>query len=54
MYICVGTTVKSPCGRTGHVISVDRENKIAVVSANTRVFTEKINNLKVASYREVE
>lgn len=53
-YVCEGTIVKSLVGREGKVIGVDRKNKIAVIHTGTTSYTEKLENLRVVSYKEVK
>lgn len=52
-FICVNTIVQTP-NKSGLVISVDREKKIAVVRSKDGFFTEKFENLSVVSYKEVK
>ena len=53
-YVCDGTTVKVRDGRTGKVICVDRNIKIAVVYTGKAFISTKIENLEVISYKEVK
>lgn len=53
-YVCDGTTVKMRDGRTGKVICVDRNIKIAVVYTGKAFISTKIENLEVISYKEVK
>lgn len=53
-YICEGTIVKSTYFNEGKVIGVDRKNKIAVIRCGMSFLTEKFENLKVVSYKEVK
>lgn len=53
-YVCKGTIVKTLNGRDGKVIGVDRKNKIAVIYSGKTSFTEKLENVRVVSYKEVK
>ena len=53
-YVCEGTIVKTLNGRDGKVIGVDRKNKIAVIYSGKTSFTEKLENVRVVSYKEVK
>lgn len=53
-YICEGTIVKTLNGRDGKVVGVDRKNKIAVIYNGKTSFTEKLENVRVVSYKEVK
>ena len=49
-YVCDGTIVRMRDGRTGKVICVDRNAKIAVVYTGKASISTKIENLEVISY----
>lgn len=49
-YVCEGTLVKTNTNREGEVISVDRVNKIVIVTTGTGVFSENLNDITVISY----
>lgn len=53
-YVCEGTIVKSTRGREGLVIGVDRTHQIVVIQSARTFFTEKLENLQVVSYKEVQ
>lgn len=53
-YVCDGTIVRVRDGRTGKVICVDRNTKIAVVYIGKASISTKIENLEVISYKEVQ
>lgn len=55
-YICEGTIVRFVnSGKQGHVLGVDRQNKLAaVVDTSNCVCSEKIENLEVVSYKGVQ
>lgn len=53
-YICDGTIVRVRDGRTGKVIFIDRNTKIAVVYTGKVFVSTKIENLEVISYKEVK
>lgn len=53
-YVCDGTIVRVRDGRTGRVICVDRNTKIAVVYTGKASISIKIENLEVISYKEVK
>lgn len=53
-YVCDGTIVRERDGRTGRVICVDRNTKIAVVYTGKAFISTKIENLEVISYKEVK
>lgn len=52
-YVCEGTTIRTAANREGHVISVDRTNKVVVVRNKNGFFTEKLGNITVISYNGV-
>jgi hypothetical protein len=53
-YVCEGTYIKTASGREGKVIGVDRKNKVALIHQGKTSYTEKLTNLSVVSYKEVE
>lgn len=53
-YVCEGTIVKTLNGRDGKIVGVDRKNKIAVIYNGKTSFTEKLESIRVISYREVK
>lgn len=53
-YVCDGTIVRMRDGRTGKVICVDRNTKIAIVYTGKASISTKIKNLEVISYKEVK
>lgn len=53
-YVCDGTIVRVRDGRTGKVISVDRNTKIAVIYTGKASISTRIENLEVISYKEVQ
>lgn len=53
-YVCEGTIVKTLNGREGRVVGVDRKNRIAVIYNGKTSYTEKLENIRVVSYKEVE
>ena len=53
-YVCDGTTVRVRDGRTGKVICVDRNIKIAIVYTGKAFISPKIENLEDISYTEVK
>ena len=53
-YVCEGTIVKTLNGRDGKIVGVDRKNKIAVIYNGITSFTEKLENIRVISYKEVK
>lgn len=52
-FVCEGTTVKNRIGEEGKVIGVDRKNKLAAVQIGKKITSEKIEHLKVISYKGV-
>lgn len=52
-YVCEGTIIKTLSGRDGKIVGVDRKNKIAVIYNGKTSFTEKLENIRVISYKEV-
>lgn len=52
-YVCEGTIVKTLSGRDGKVVGVDRKHKIAVIYNGRTSYTEKLENIRVISYKEV-
>lgn len=53
-YVCEGTIVKTISGRDGKIVGVDRKNKIVTVYNGTTSYTEKLENIRVISYKEVK
>lgn len=53
-YVCEGTIIKTLSGRDGKIVGVDRKNKIAVIYNGKTSFTEKLENIRVISYKEVK
>lgn len=53
-YVCEGTLVRTHNNREGKVIGVDRKTGIAVIKSGKTSCTEKLENLKVISYKEVK
>ena len=53
-FVCEGTIVKTLNGREGKVVGVDRKNRIAVIYNGKTSYTEKLENIRVVSYKEVE
>lgn len=53
-YVCEGTIIKTYNGREGKIIGVDRKHKVVVVTNGKISFTERLNNIKVVSYKEVK
>lgn len=49
-YVCEGTIVKTLNGREGKVVGV----RIAVIYNGKTFYTEKLENIRVVSYKEVE
>lgn len=53
-YVCEGTIVKTLSGRDGKIIGIDRKNKVAVIYNGRTSYTEKLENIRVISYKEVQ
>lgn len=53
-YVCNGTLVKTLTGREGEIICVDRKNKIAYLRVGMAVRSEKLDHLRVISYKGVK
>ena len=53
-YVCIGTIVTNRKGQEGRIIGVDRKHKLATVQVNKSVCSEKMEHLRVVSYKGVE
>lgn len=52
-FVCAGTFVTSKDKKNGVVISTDNKTRVAVISNGDKIWTDKIQNLQVTSYKGV-
>lgn len=53
-YVCEGTIVRTKHGKEGRIIGIDRKHKLATIQVDKSVCSEKLENLRVVSYKGVE
>jgi len=53
-YVCEGTIVRTKRDKEGRIIGIDRKHKLATIQVGKSVCSEKLENLRVVSYKGVE